>query len=145
MDTNIKVQEQWVHWPPAQPYEDKYYLKKILFTLNACTFELTKHNKRIVLHFKEGIVHYRCTQDLFTLAFLNVLNDCNVSYGKKTFFLVKYSTYAKTIQPTIVQSYTADLLHFCLICDDVLIDILATHEPEFTFSLRSDPDLMPFA
>ena len=53
--------------------------------------------------------------------------------------MVMNSMYIQTIKASLPSLANMDLLHFCLICDDVVIDILATQEPELIFSLRSDP------
>lgn len=145
MNHEINMIEQWLYWPPAQPYEDKYFFSEINFTSTEWTIELTKNNKWVVLFFKNGIIHYRCSQELFCIVLWDVLIDCKFDYGRRTFFMVKNSTYVQTIHQSVGVQYLTDLLHFCLICDDVVIDIIASHEPELTFSLQSDPDPMPQA
>lgn len=134
------IQEQWTHWAQAQSFEDKYFIDFITFKPCKLIITLKKKNKIMHFVFNSEIIHYKRNDEAFCVNLCLLLSNYNVDFAEKTFFKVINSSYAQTLETSVPNSFSKSLHHFCLLADDSVVDILATHEPEIIFSLRMDSD-----
>jgi hypothetical protein len=128
--------EQWKQWHPLENVAPKYTLNKLMYENKALTIILDAAHcskaDRIKLQFSKDIIEYRSSNELFRFGLICDLEDIYGTefYGAWTFFTVENSTYIEfVVSQSSVPVDCKKLLHFSLITEDSVIDIITDHEP----------------
>lgn len=130
MQEHTISKEQWINWEPAQPFEDKYFIDFVNVAPFQLTIQLRKKNKCVQLVFKSEVIHYKRNDEVFCVQLCIFLSNINLDFAQKTFFIINNSSYSAKLQTSRALPASTDLIHFCLLADDSVIDILVTNEPE---------------
>lgn len=131
------MQEQWMRWKPIENLEEKYNVDTIFDTnedrgLIITLYSCKDRTRKVEIIFKDYADSYRHTNESFSLRAPDQLSK---TYGKEfysdwTFFKRVDSEYlAWLAYESCEYSHRFDFIHFCLLCSDSVVDILARYEP----------------
>lgn len=133
------MNEQWSKWEPISGLEGKYSLEQLSEGIHG--FEIILINaqdttKKIKLLWKNWVQSYaktRRAQVIDTKAFLDQKYGSDF-YNNWSFFIVEDSTYLKKLsEESWKLSDAYEVMHFALITQDSIINIIPTYEPEVTW------------
>lgn len=131
------MQESWIKWEPTAELAKKYRLYSIVENaeenFQIVLSELEDENKKVIIEFQGLVDAYR----LRNLEFCqNTLHYLNEKYGHEfyqdwTFFKIDNSHYVELLSKKLNAFYeTFQTTHFCIITEEVIIDIIDW--PRFT-------------
>ena len=122
--------QDWIHWEPIVGLSEKYSIYSIAWLEKGVIITLSDRAslKKIKITFQNFVDAYRYSNKAFCSNFFSILS---MKYGEEfyknwTFFKVNNSEYIKWI---VQKSYEATFIHFCILGDDEVVDILARYEP----------------
>lgn len=139
------MQEHWTRWEPISNLSKKYYIESISDSMEGfkvLLFEAENPEKKVLVSFSDSVEAFRSTNESYTFLTIDSLAE---KYGSKffsewTFFKIENSKYLQWISEQsygISESY--NLIHFCLVATDSIVDIIDTGEPKVT--LLEEPKL----
>jgi len=129
------MQEKWIRWEAANIAAKKYHIESITETIEE-KFKVklsdTANKEIIYVSFPEGIDAYRNTTESYTLGIIHYLekNYNKDFYTQWIFFKIENSEYLKWLSEKshgISDDY--QLMHFCILALDSIIDIACTSYP----------------
>ncbi len=130
-----KLNEKWERYEPTKGLSRKYYIDSIKDSINCFQIILSDDydgNNKVEVLFKDSVHAYRSTEESFNLKMMNSIDESYGTdfYSNWTFFKVENSEYIQWISE---QSYgisdSQQLLHFCFIASDSILDVIAAYEP----------------
>jgi hypothetical protein len=134
------MNENWIKWEPAEGLAKKYSINSISDTLDKFEIILSEYdniNHKIKVKMKFDFVDsYRCTDKSLRLKDMGELVEKRDEkfHNNWTFFKVLNSKYLKYLSK---QSYgiidDRNLMHFALITEDLIIDLINPSEPIVEF------------
>lgn len=127
------MQENWIPWQAVEAFEDKYFIDYIECKGETLKIILNKNNSSLEVTFN-NILNLKVNDESFRIGLFERLINHTIAYGKKTFFLVNNSEYAKQFS----EINASPCKHFCLVGDDSVIDILTTEEPQVKFKVMNE-------
>lgn len=128
------MQEEWIRWEFAQDIEGKYDIETLISNIDGLFLKLRSPDnpRKIELVFTPYADAYRDTNESFIFILPGELEQ---KYGRKffanwTFFKVANSEYLSWLSNRS-QGYSEefDFVHYCLLGDDSVIDIISRYEP----------------
>ena len=137
MINDVMNLENWQRWVPITGLAEKYDVIHISNNMVkdfkiVLVDEINKENQ-IQLIFEKSIDAYRLTYDSFRE---NTYSQLYEKYGfdfyhKWSFFRVYNSEYIKTLyDETEIDINTLQLIHFCILSSELVIDIIASYDPK---------------
>lgn len=131
------MQEQWARWEPLDGLEDKYDVDFILDTnddrgLIIMLYSCKDRNRKLEITFNRYVDSYCHTNESFRI---NLPYELSAKYSKEfyanwTFFRIANSSYlAWLAHESCNYSKEFNFVHFCLLCPDSVVDIIARYEP----------------
>ncbi len=123
--------EEWTRWQPAQGLSKKYTINSLTWSELGVIITLSdydnRHQAQVV--FENFVDAYRYTDQSYYSKKLTYLAD---TYGKDfyenwSFFKVTHSDYVQWI---IEKSYESNFIHFCIVGNNKILDIVNGYEPE---------------
>lgn len=133
---NVSFNEEWAYWEPI-PFDPKidYYLESICddpYMLTLILKSVGDAPSTVELVFKGRMYTYRKTDECFSIQLFSDLSEKYGGdfYGPRQFFIVKNSDYlAWLLQRSSELSELYDLVHYCFMDDDYVVDIVTDREP----------------
>lgn len=129
------MQEQWMQWKPFANLEPKYYCVAVSDTFEGFKVVLvgqSEEKEMLEIYFKDGVLAYTQTDESFKRTLINDLDQRYGTdfYGEWTLFKVQNSKYVnKILEESYGWASAYNLIHFSLITEDLIIDILNDSEP----------------
>lgn len=126
--------EQWTRWEFAPDIAGKYDIESLISNIDGLFIRLysSDNTRKIELAFTPCADAYRQTNESFMF---NLPGELDIKYGGDffahwTFFKVENSEYLLWLSKQS-QGYSTefDFVHFCLLGEDSVIDIIARREP----------------
>lgn len=131
------AEQQWSYWEPIPHLANEYSIDHIRFNargLKIVISEMQQEHKTIEILFKNSVIAYTKTDESFVLG---LEGDFEQLPEKKdnprwTFFKTINSRYLKQIAEKYEYSIAdyVHLIHFVILADDAVVDIIANYEPE---------------
>ncbi len=130
------MEKQWHSWEPINGLKGDYYIESISNNRKGFEITLLKENdnkNKVIIIFENSVLTFRKTSESFRLDFLGRLGqEYGVNFfANHNFFKISHSAY---IQQFLEESENAldiaSLIHFLIMDDDTIIDIIAGYEPK---------------
>lgn len=131
-------EQRWIRWEPIPQLVNNYGVDQIYLStkgLKIVLYEMKQEYKTVEILFKNSIVAYTRTDESFSSELEGTFEDDPepTEDPRWTFFKISNSSYIKKIvqeKQNLLES--SRLIHFALLADDDLVDIIAESEPEVT-------------
>ena len=126
--------EEWTRWEPITGLSGRFYIKDLRMSHEGLVLGLCAEQKdiKIEISFGPSIHAYRCTNESWCFT---IFSDLNHRYGgsfynNSSFFKIINSNYAKSLSPLSAGvSDCEDFDHFCIVDNDVVLDVLTLDTP----------------
>jgi len=126
--------EKWTQWKPLEDSSGKYTIDSFVWSESGISILLssTQNLKKLEIKFEDFVDTYRRTDIIFCP---KRLADISSRYGAEfyinwTFFKITNSKYIDWI---IEKSYKREFIHFCIIGNNEILDIVNSYEPKINF------------
>jgi hypothetical protein len=123
--------EKWIKWEPTKDLSGKYHVISITWPEDGIIIKLSDVNntKKIEIKFEYFVDAYRYTHESFCF---KIFSDLSNKYGTEfykewSFFKINNSKYVEWV---IEKSYDSNFIHFSIIGNYEIIDIIAGYDPE---------------
>jgi hypothetical protein len=129
------MQEQWMRWEPIEGLNGKYDITALTANRTGLTITLIPfqgNGQAVEITFNKFVEAYRHVDESCRTALFHELseNHKEITYGSWTFLKATNSEYLTWLaHESGGWSETLELMHFCLIGDDSVVDIAADYEP----------------